>query len=309
MNIIVHKSNEKCKKEKVNMDFKDKLKEIRKYKGLSQEELADQIGVSRQAITKWETGKGLPDIENMKILAEIFKTTLDELLSLAPITDSNKMIGDRSEVIIDIDCEQHFDLLLPCANTLTIATGTDEKLHIVLMSETLQQLDQLFKIQFDQRKHRLDIVCLNKKELSMEQLYEELNIEILFPLQYSKHVEVDSNVKFLYLQNLMVDRLEYDGGANKVHIANCKGSLEFSGSTDYDVSIDKIYDRLEFYQIKAKTVLHIKPEFKLIEKGRKCHVYWKHQEEMVDQPMQAENTAILCFRGIKSELIIDVLKV
>ena len=57
------------------MDFGQKLKEIRKNEGLSQEQLAEKIGVSRQAITKWETGRGLPDIENMMILAEIFKTT------------------------------------------------------------------------------------------------------------------------------------------------------------------------------------------------------------------------------------------
>ena len=63
------------------MNFSDKLREIRKNEGLSQEQLAEKIGVSRQAITKWETGKGLPDIENMVIIAEIFKTTLDELVS------------------------------------------------------------------------------------------------------------------------------------------------------------------------------------------------------------------------------------
>ena len=57
------------------MNFSEKLKEIRKNEGLSQEQLAEKIGVSRQAITKWETGKGLPDVENMVIIAEIFKTT------------------------------------------------------------------------------------------------------------------------------------------------------------------------------------------------------------------------------------------
>lgn len=62
------------------MNFSEKLKEIRKNEGLSQEQLAEKIGVSRQAITKWETGKGLPDVENMVMIAEIFKTTLDELL-------------------------------------------------------------------------------------------------------------------------------------------------------------------------------------------------------------------------------------
>lgn len=62
------------------MDFGDRLKQIRMNQGLSQEQLAEKIGVSRQAITKWETNRGLPDVENMVILAEIFKITLDELI-------------------------------------------------------------------------------------------------------------------------------------------------------------------------------------------------------------------------------------
>ena len=62
------------------MNFAEKLKELRKKKGYSQEQLAEEIGVSRQAITKWETGSGLPDIENIKILAELFKMTIDELI-------------------------------------------------------------------------------------------------------------------------------------------------------------------------------------------------------------------------------------
>ena len=62
------------------MDFGDKLKQYRLNEGLSQEQLAEKIGVSRQAITKWETKRGLPDVENMIILAEIFKLTLDELV-------------------------------------------------------------------------------------------------------------------------------------------------------------------------------------------------------------------------------------
>ena len=44
------------------MNFADKLKELRKQKGISQEQLAEKIYVSRQAITKWESGNGIPDI-------------------------------------------------------------------------------------------------------------------------------------------------------------------------------------------------------------------------------------------------------
>ena len=54
------------------MNFAEKLKTLRKEKGISQEALAEKINVSRQAITKWETGLGLPDIENLIAISSLF---------------------------------------------------------------------------------------------------------------------------------------------------------------------------------------------------------------------------------------------
>lgn len=63
------------------MDFSEKLRSMRKEYKMSQEQLAEKLNVSRQAITKWETGGGLPDIENVLAIAELFQISLDELLS------------------------------------------------------------------------------------------------------------------------------------------------------------------------------------------------------------------------------------
>ena len=62
------------------MTFGEKLKEARKNNGLSQEELAELIGVSRAAVAKWETDKGLPDIENLKAAAGLLDVSIDYLL-------------------------------------------------------------------------------------------------------------------------------------------------------------------------------------------------------------------------------------
>ena len=61
------------------MDFGKKLSELRKQNEISQEKLAEMVGVSRQAVTKWESGKSNPDTENLIRLAEIFGISLDEL--------------------------------------------------------------------------------------------------------------------------------------------------------------------------------------------------------------------------------------
>ena len=64
------------------MTLGQKLKEIRKRLGLSQEQLAEIINVSRQAITKWENDAGIPDISNLQELSKVFGLTVDYLLNV-----------------------------------------------------------------------------------------------------------------------------------------------------------------------------------------------------------------------------------
>ena len=63
------------------MEFHEKLQELRKAKGLTQEELAQALFVSRTAISKWESGRGYPNIDSLKAIAKFFCVTIDELLS------------------------------------------------------------------------------------------------------------------------------------------------------------------------------------------------------------------------------------
>lgn len=63
------------------MEFNEKLQQLRKQKGLTQEELAAALYVSRTAISKWESGRGYPNIDALKSIAVFFNITVDELLS------------------------------------------------------------------------------------------------------------------------------------------------------------------------------------------------------------------------------------
>jgi len=62
------------------MLYSEKLRQLRIQNNYSQEQLAELLNVSRQAISKWESGNGLPDIENIKATAHLFDVTLDSLL-------------------------------------------------------------------------------------------------------------------------------------------------------------------------------------------------------------------------------------
>lgn len=71
------------------MTLGEKIREARRKCGLSQEQLADKMSVSRSAIAKWETDKGLPDVGNLKLLARLLSTSLDRLLDDAEEADES----------------------------------------------------------------------------------------------------------------------------------------------------------------------------------------------------------------------------
>ena len=64
----------------MNKEISDRLVKLRKQKGLSQEELAEKLGLSRQAISKWERGESIPDVLVLKSIADLFGVTVDYLL-------------------------------------------------------------------------------------------------------------------------------------------------------------------------------------------------------------------------------------
>ncbi|WP_460293058.1 helix-turn-helix domain-containing protein [Clostridium sardiniense] len=74
------------------------MRKLRKEKGLSQEQLADILNISRQAISKWESGKAYPDIENLIQLRNIFKITLDDLIINETLGEA-KEFKDNTKVI------------------------------------------------------------------------------------------------------------------------------------------------------------------------------------------------------------------
>jgi transcriptional regulator with XRE-family HTH domain len=85
------------------MEFNNKLYELRKQKGLSQEELAGRLNVSRQTISKWEVGESAPDMDNLVSISELFGVSLDELvLDKTPEKEQPSVQVVRSELYSDI---------------------------------------------------------------------------------------------------------------------------------------------------------------------------------------------------------------
>lgn len=83
------------------MEFNNKLYDLRKQKGFSQEELANRLNVSRQTVSKWEVGDSTPDMEKLVAISDLFEISLDELV-LDKAAVSSEETSSKSEVLSEL---------------------------------------------------------------------------------------------------------------------------------------------------------------------------------------------------------------
>lgn len=101
------------------MEFNEKLQELRRQRGLTQEELAEALYVSRTAVSKWESGRGYPNIDSLKAIAKFFSVSIDELLSGDELltvaeADTRKNEGRLRNIVFGLlDCSALLFLFLP----------------------------------------------------------------------------------------------------------------------------------------------------------------------------------------------------
>ena len=123
--------------------FKDNLISLRKMKRLAQEELAEKVGISRQTLSKYETGESVPDIEKCKVIAEYFEVSIDNLVNyseqetglLVPPKGKHLFgmvkMGDKGQIVIPAKARKIFDLK-PGDNLIVLG---DEAQGLAIMKE------------------------------------------------------------------------------------------------------------------------------------------------------------------------------
>lgn len=103
--------------------FKDNLVQMRKVLQLTQEDIAEKLGVTRQSVAKWEAGESIPDLDKCKQLADIFAVSLDDLANYEPednlglgVPPKGKhlfglvTVGDKGQIVIPAKARKIFEI-------------------------------------------------------------------------------------------------------------------------------------------------------------------------------------------------------
>ena len=123
--------------------FSERLKELRKRNNLTQQELADKVGTNRVNVTKWETGRTEPTLENIVKLAKILDTTTDELLG-RKINFGDTILRKKYKYDLSVLKESNIQTLYDLKITLAIEL-LDESLSPVKLKEILMEKNKLDK--------------------------------------------------------------------------------------------------------------------------------------------------------------------
>lgn len=289
------------------MDFAARLKVYRTNAKLSQEQLAEKLHVSRQAITKWETGRGLPDMENLISVAKLLDVSIDELIYGGVRSELTRGFKYESKIEYDLDEVKHFDLVVEAAKNIKLRGYDGEKLHVSLMSDEIANLARLLKIKLDDQKKILDLTLKKDKALTIATLQENLFVEILLPKEYLGSVELQSKADSITITDLKQTHLELGGKLHEINLEDLNGRVEIDCNTDLKINCANSKGRLEINQIKASSILHLSEELKIqaLVSGMKNQIFFATKGSPSDDFSSESPDLTIELNGLKSELIID----
>lgn len=283
-----------------------RIRELRKQAKLSQEMMAEKIGVSRQAITKWETGLGVPDIENLVAIADLFKLSLDELMGRD--IEHETLAKDylyESVTEYDIDGKKDFDISFMGASKLKLYAYEGEKVKVILLSDTISDIQNELKTKIDDIKWKIDIDIKRVGNLSETVAKNELTIKILIPQLYMGEVDLNGNTNILELKNLELDNIEFGGKSKEITLENIKSHIEIDTNEDAKLYVKNVEGALDINQLSATSKLYIAStdEFGFVTKGVLNKVLCK-QDMLNIKEVSEEPKLVIELNGIKSELSI-----
>ena len=289
------------------MTFAEKLKSIRKQAGMSQEQLAEKLSVSRQAVTKWETDAGIPDIENIMAISALFDISIDELLSNERGAKKPTDYLYESITEYDIDEPKRYDMKFGGAKQFQLSGYEGEKIRVRLASNTFSTLQNDFKVKIDDIRKRIDVDVNRKNGVSETTAKEAVSIFVQIPSPYVGKIECPVNAETVEIRSLECDSIELDVKTPYIALADVSGTVEVNCNLDMEIVCRSLNGEIAINQVSATSKIHVPEDtvFTAVTKGIGTSISYEkdgRQTERFDTP-DAEN--IIELNGIKSELVIS----
>lgn len=289
------------------MTFAEKLKSIRKQAGMSQEQLAEKLSVSRQAVTKWETDAGIPDIENIMAISALFDISIDELLSNERGAKKPTDYLYESITEYDIDEPKRYDMKFGGAKQFQLSGYEGEKIRVRLASNTFSTLQNDFKVKIDDIRKRIDVDVNRKNGVSETTAKEAVSIFVQIPSPYVGRIECAVNAETVEIRSLECDSIELDVKTPYIALADVSGTVEVNCNLDMEIVCRSLNGEIAINQVSATSKIHVPEDtvFTAVTKGIGTSISYEkdgRQTERFDTP-DAEN--IIELNGIKSELVIS----
>ena len=289
------------------MTFAEKLKSIRKQAGMSQEQLAEKLSVSRQAVTKWETDAGIPDIENIMAISAPFDISIDELLSNERGAKKPTDYLYESITEYDIDEPKRYDMKFGGAKQFQLSGYEGEKIRVRLASNTFSTLQNDFKVKIDDIRKRIDVDVNRKNGVSETTAKEAVSIFVQIPSPYVGKIECAVNAETVEIRSLECDSIELDVKTPYIALADVSGTVEVNCNLDMEIVCRSLNGEIAINQVSATSKIHVPEDtvFTAVTKGIGTSISYEkdgRQTERFDTP-DAEN--IIELNGIKSELVIS----
>ena len=275
------------------MMFSEKLKKLRKENNLTQEELADKLNISRQAITKWETTNAIPDIDNLKELSILFNVSIDELVRDDKDVKINIINKYSYLKEIEIDHIKHFDIVTSKVNEVNIISIKDELVKVELLSNEESMLDEIFTIKVDELYNRIDI------DIKGKSISKDIIVNISIPEKYIEEIELNSKTRTLNITDIDIKKLEFDGVLKYLNVVNSRGKVVLNASKcdiEADYSIFEGSLEINSFNSVSRVKLPGNSIYKTIVKGKKNII------ENDNLSMESKN--IIELNGFNSKLII-----
>lgn len=289
------------------MTFAEKLKSIRKQAGMSQEQLAEKLGVSRQAVTKWETDAGVPEIENIMAISALFDISIDSLLSNEKGAKKPTEYLYESVTEYDIDEPKRYDMKLGGAKQLILSGYEGEKIRVRLVSNTMRTLQNDFKVRIDDIKKRIDVDVNRKNGVTEAMAKDAVSIFVQIPKPYIGKIECAINAETVEIRSLECDSIELDTKTSKIMLEDIAGTVEINCNLDMEVLCRTLHGEVAINQISATSKIHV-PEgvaFTAIAKGIATSISYEKDGKQTENFSKPDAENVIELNGIRSELVIS----